>query len=93
MSSFRKNYSIQVWNQSRSMGDTAEIHILYVAAGCCSLRMRDRVIPLSRGDAFIVNYHQQAYADLSPNSLVAAVSLEYVPASGNREGTIYTGSR
>lgn len=77
MSSFRKNYSIRVWNESCLFGDTAEVHILYMAAGSCTVQLQDRMIPLSRGEAFIINFHQQADAELSHDGLLAVISLEY----------------
>ena len=77
---FQKEYAIQIKDKTFLVGDTPEIHILYVVAGNCLLRMKDGEFTLSRGEVFIINYHQQAQVNLGQDSLVAKISLEYFSA-------------
>lgn len=77
MKGYQDKYTIDVWRESRDLGDSPRVTILYVVLGSCSLRIQDQGIPLNKGDAFVVNYHQPAKAVISEGSLVAALSLEY----------------
>ena len=77
MKDYQDKYSIQVWRENHDLGDTPQVTILYVVLGSCSLHIQDQRIPLNKGDAFVVNYHQPAKAVILEDSLVVALSLEY----------------
>lgn len=77
MSDIQKNYSIWITDEAFLIGDTPEIHILYIVTGRCTVLTEENLIPLSGGDTFIVNYHEHAQVSLEKDSLVARISLDY----------------
>ena len=77
MSEFQKNYSIWITDGAFLIGDTPEVHILYVVTGRCTVLTEENLIPLGGEDVFIINYHERAQVSLEKDSLIARISLDY----------------